>query len=164
MTTPLWVPTPERAARANLTTFARTAERRFERRFPDYASLYQFSIERPADFWQAMWDFGGIRGSQGERVVEHLDRMPGAKFFPDARLNFAENVLRRKDAAVAVVFNGEGRVQRSLTFAELYSQSCGMAAALRALGVCPGDRIAGCVPNVPEAVIAAIAAAAIGAV
>ena len=164
MTSPLWVPTPERVARAKVTAFARTAERRVERKFPDYRSLYQFSIERPADFWRAVWDFAGIRGSMGERLVENLDAMPGAQFFPDATLNFAENLLRRRDAGAAIVFNGEGRVQRSLTYAELYAQTCGVAVALRESGVQAGDRVAGFVPNIPEAVIAALGAAAIGAV
>jgi acetoacetyl-CoA synthetase len=122
------------------------------------------SIEQPGEFWQAVWDFAGIRGSMGERAVEHLNRMPGAQFFPDARLNFAENLLRRRDATTAIVFNGEQRIQRSLTFAELYSLVCGAATALREAGVRPGDRVAGFLPNIPETVVAALAAAAIGAV
>ena len=161
---PLWQPSAERISRARLTSFARTAERRVQQRFPDYPSLYSFSIEEPAEFWRTVWDFCGIRGAAGERTVEHLDRMPGARFFPDATLNFAENLLRRRDGATAIVFNGEGRVQRSLTFAELYTQVCGAALALRDAGVRPGDRVAGFLPNVPEAMIAALGAAAIGAV
>ena len=161
---PLWVPSPERVSRARLTTFARTLERRFERRLPDYASLYRLSIERPGEFWPAVWDFAGVRGAMGERGVEHLERMPGAQFFPDARLNFAENLLRRRDATPAIVFNGEQRVQRSLTFAELHAQVCGAATALRDAGVRPGDRVAGFLPNIPETIVAALAAAAIGAV
>jgi acetoacetyl-CoA synthetase len=159
-----WVPSPERIARAKLTAFARTAERRFEQKFPDYQSLYRLSIERPADFWRAVWDFCVIRGSMGERLVENLDSMPGAQFFPDARLSFAENLLRRRDTTAAIVFNGEHRVQRSLTFAELYAQTCGAAAALRDAGVRPGDRVAGFLPNLPEAIVAALGTAAIGAV
>jgi acetoacetyl-CoA synthetase len=142
----------------------RVAERRFERRFPHYASLHRFSIERPADFWCAVWDFTRVRGSMGARVLEDPDRFPGAQFFPDARLNFAENLLRRRDAATAIVFNGEGRVQRSLTFAELFSQVCGVAVALKEAGIRPGDRVAAFVPNIPEAIVAALGAAAVGAV
>ena len=164
MTEPLWTPSTERIARARLTAFARVAERRFDEKFPDYSSLYQFSIDRPGDFWHAMWDFGGIRGDMGERVVEHIDRMPGARFFPEARINFAENILRRRDASPAMIFNGEHRIQRSLTFAELHAQACGMAAALKAAGVRPGDRVAAVMPNIPETVVAALGAAAIGAV
>jgi acetoacetyl-CoA synthetase len=147
-----------------MTSFARTLERRVEHRLPDYASLHRLSIDRPGEFWQAVWDFTGIRGSRGERAVEHLDRMPGAQFFPDARLNFAENLFRRRDATTAIVFNGEPGIQRSLTFGELYAQVCGAATALREAGVGPGDRVAGFLPNIPEAVVAALAAAAIGAV
>jgi acetoacetyl-CoA synthetase len=66
---------------------------RFEVPITDYSSLYEFSISRPEDFWQLMWEFGGVRGTMGARIVENLDRMPGAVFFPDATLNFAENLL-----------------------------------------------------------------------
>ena len=164
MQEPLWEPSAERIARAKLTAFARVAERRFEQKFPDYASLYRFSIDRRADFWRAVWDFTHIKGSMGERVIEHPDRMPGARFFPDAQLSFAENLLRRRDGTTAIVFNGEGKVQRSLTFAELFAQVCGVAVALRDAGIRPGDRVAAFVPNIPEAIIAALGAAAVGAV
>jgi acetoacetyl-CoA synthetase len=160
----MWTPSQERIARAKLTSFARVAERRFEQRFPDYPSLYHFSIERPAEFWRAVWDFTGVRGSMGDRIIEHPDRMPGAQFFPDARLNFAENLLRRRDGATAILFNGEGRVQRSLTFAELFAQVSGVAAALKEAGIRAGDRVAAFVPNMPEAIVAALGAAAVGAV
>ena len=161
---PLWQPSAERIARAKLTAFSRVAERRFERKFPDYASLYRFSIDRPADFWRAVWDFTRIRGSMGERVIGHPDRMPGAQFFPDARLNFAENLLRRRDGTTAIVFNGEGKVQRSLTFAEVFAQSCGVAVALKEAGIQAGDRVAAFIPNIPEAIVAALGTAAVGAV
>jgi acetoacetyl-CoA synthetase len=139
-------------------------ERRFGQEFPDYTGLHRFSIQRPGDFWDAMWDTGGIRGSKGERLTDRLDSMTGARFFPEATLNFAENLLRRRDNATAIIFNGEQRVQRSLTFAELHAQACGFAAALRSAGVRAGDRVAAFIPNVPEAVVAALGAAAIGAV
>jgi acetoacetyl-CoA synthetase len=151
-------------ARAKLTAFARVAERRFERTFPDYASLHRFSTDRADDFWRAVWDFTRIRGWMGERVLEGPDRMPGARFFPDARINFAENLLRRRDGSTAIVFNGEGRIQSSLTFAELFAQVCGAAMAFKDAGVRPGDRVAAFVPNIPESIVAALGAAAIGAV
>jgi acetoacetyl-CoA synthetase len=160
----IWEPSPERIARAKVTAFARVAERRFEQKFPDYASLYRFSIVRPQDFWRAVWDFTRVRGSMGDRIIGHPGRMPGAGFFPDARLNFAENLLRRRDGTAAIVFNGEGRVQRSLTFAELFAQACGVAVALKDAGIRPGDRVAAFVPNIPEAIVAALGAAAVGAV
>ncbi len=164
MNGPLWTPGPERIAHARMTAFMRAVESRYDLRVRDYASLYDFSIDRMPDFWRLMWEFGGIRGDVGERVVEDPDRMPGARFFPDATLNFAENLLRRRDGDIAIVFSGEGRVRRSLTFAELYGAAVGFGAALRRAGIRPGDRVAGYVPNMPEAIIAALGAAAVGAV
>ncbi len=71
-------------------------ESRFDLAIADYAALYDFSVSRPEDFWRLMWDFGGVRGTMGERIVENLDRMPGATFFPDATLNFADNLLANR--------------------------------------------------------------------
>jgi acetoacetyl-CoA synthetase len=161
---PLWIPSPERVARARMTSFMRDVERQWRVEIPDYKTLYQFSIERPEDFWHSMWEFSGIRGAMGERVAVDLDRMRGARFFPDATLNFAENLLRRRDTGVALVFNGENARSRTLTFAELYAEVGRFARALRAMGIRPGDRVAGYLPNMPEAIVAALAAAAVGAV
>jgi acetoacetyl-CoA synthetase len=130
----------------------------------DYTDLYRFSLDRFEDFWRLVWEFGGITGTMGRVVVEHPDRMPGARFFPDAHLNFAENLLRERDSRVAIVFNGEGQHHRTLTFADLFGAVTSFATALRREGIQPGDRIAGYVPNMPEAIIAALGAAAIGAV
>jgi acetoacetyl-CoA synthetase len=131
---------------------------------PDYPALYEFSIDRPAEFWRAVWKFCDIRGEMGDRVVIDLEKMPGARFFPDARLNFAANLLRRRDDTPALMFNGEGQRPRSVTHRELYSQVTRFATALRSAGVAPGDRVAGYMPNLPETVVAALGAAAIGAV
>jgi len=161
---PLWTPSSERVARARMTAFMRAVEARYDIRVPDYATLYDFSIQRFDDFWQLMWDFGEIRGTMGEHIVEHPDRMPGARFFPDAQLNFAENLLRRRDDGMAIIFKGEERPLRTLTHAELSAAVAGFAAGLRREGIRPGDRVAGYVPNVPEAIIAALGAAAVGAV
>jgi acetoacetyl-CoA synthetase len=160
----LWIPSPERVERARMMAFMRAVEARYDIRVRDYASLYRFSIDRFEDFWRLMWEFGEIAGTMGERIAEHPDRMPGARFFPDSRLNFAENLLRVRDGRVAVVFNGEGQHHRTLTFAELFAAVTSFASALRREGIQPGDRIAGYVPNMPEALIAALGAAAIGAV
>ena len=164
MAAPLWIPSAERVAQAQLTRFTRGLEGRWDIRLPDYEALHRFSIERTADFWTSMWDFGGIIGRRGHRIVEHPDRMPGARFFPDARLNFAENLLRRRDDRIAIVFSGEGRRNSTLTFARLFELVSAFAAGLRRMGVAPGDRVAGYVANTPEAVIAALGSAAIGAV
>ncbi len=129
-----------------------------------YPELYQFSIDRPEDFWRLMWEFGGIRGTMGERVVADLDRMPGATFFPDATLNFTENLLVRRDDSPALICKGEDRATRSMSWAELHDAVVRFATALLREGVRPGDRVAGYLPNIPETIVAALGAAAIGAV
>ena len=160
---PLWEPSSDRIARARLTEFKKQLETVSGRPLSTYDDLYRFSIERPADFWREVWTFCGIRGDMGSRVVDDRKKMPGARFFPDARLNFAENMLRRRDNTPAVVFNGEGR-RREMTHRELAENVGRVASALRGLGIRPGDRIAGYMPNLPETIIAALGAAAVGAV
>ena len=130
----------------------------------DYAVLYDFSVSRPEDFWRLMWEFGGVRGTMGQRIVENLDRMPGAVFFPDATLNFADNLLADRSSSPALIFKGEDRPLRVLTRAELYQAVAGFAEGLRREGIKPGDRVAGYLPNLPEAIVAALGAAAVGAV
>ena len=162
---PLWTPSPERIARANLTRFIREVEERWALRIADYDALWTFSVERPEQFWSSMWEFGGVLAeTKGDRVVDDLDRMPGARFFPEARLNFAENLLRPSGNPDALVFHGEDRVRRSMTRDELRAGVARTAAALRASGVAAGDRVAGYLPNMPEAIVAALAAASIGAI
>ena len=164
MTAPLWTPSPERIAHAKMTQFMRHVEKTWTVEVPDYAALHRFSIDRPQDFWRSMWDFGGIIGEQGERVIERPGEMPGARYFPDGRLNFAENLLRRNDDEPAIIFNGEVRRHRTVTHAELRREVAAFASALRRAGVQPGDRVGGYLPNLPETIIAALGAAAIGAV
>jgi len=130
-----------------------------------YPAFYRWTLEHPEQFWRSLWKFAGVRASAvGERVLVDGDRMPGAKWFPEARLNFAENLLRRRDATTAIVFWGEDKVKRRLTWRELYDQVSRLAQALRAAGVKPGDRVAGYLPNMPEGVTAMLAAASLGAV
>jgi acetoacetyl-CoA synthetase len=164
MDAPLWIPSGERISGARLTAFMRSAGAAHGVVFSAYDDLYRFSIEHPADFWRSVWRFCGIRGEMGERAVVDLHRMPGARFFPDGRLNFAENLLRRQDAEPALIFNGEGRRRETWTHAQLYLAVGQFAAALRKAGVRPGDRVAGYMPNMPETIVAALGAAAIGAV
>lgn len=162
---PLWQPSPERIARAAITEFAADVGRAHGVDLPDYDALYDWSIAHPEAFWSHVWDFCGvIAETKGDRVLIDGDRMTAARFFPDARLNFAENLLRRRDDGVAIVFRGEDKVQRRLTFAELYDRVARLARALHAQGVVPGDRVAGYLPNMPETVIAMLATASIGAV
>ena len=164
MTRPLWTPSPERIARTRMTAFVNAVEARYGHRFTTYSELHDWSVRHRDDFWRLMWEFASMLGTRGERVVEHPERIPGARFFPDARINFAENLLRRRDDAPAIVFRGEGGSRRTLSFRELHDAVAGFAAGLRQAGIVPGDRVAGYVPNIPEAVIAALGTAAIGAV
>jgi acetoacetyl-CoA synthetase len=161
---PIWVPSAERVAAANMTAFLDRVRDEWDRSIFGYSQLYEFSVARPDAFWQTMWEFGGVRGVRGERVLEGLDRMPGARFFPDARLNFAENLLRRDDDSPAIVFTSEAGFAWTVTWAELGRDVGRFAAALQDAGVERGDRVAGYLPNLPQTVIAALGTAAIGAV
>jgi acetoacetyl-CoA synthetase len=161
---PLWQPSPERIAQTNLTAFIGFVRERYGVEIGDYAALYRWSIENPERFWQTVWSWGGVIGTPGDTVVIDKDRMPGAKWFPEARLNFAENLLRRRDDDVALVFWGEDRVKTSVTYRALYDQVSQLAQALRNAGVLAGDRVAGYLPNMPAAVIAMLATTSLGAI
>jgi len=163
----LWQPAPERIARANITEFARRAAAAAGRSFPDYAALWRWSNEEREAFWRAVWDYAGVVGTRGERTLVDAGRMPGARWFPDARLNFAENLLTRRpagDAGDALVFRGEDKLARRVAHAELVAATSRVAAALKAAGVAAGDRVAAYVPNMPEAIQAMLGATSIGAV
>src|SRR5690242_953102 len=161
---PLWRPSQERIEEANLTRFARQAIRDWKLEFNDYPAFYRWTVDRPEQFWDSLWKFAGVRAStKGSRVIVDAGLMPGARWYPDARLNFAENLLRRRDASTAIVFWGENRVKRRLTHRELADQVARIARGLRALGVKPGDRVAAYLPNMPEAIAAMLAAASLGA-
>jgi acetoacetyl-CoA synthetase len=161
---PLWIPSAARVASANMTAFMRAIEQRWGMPIPAYADLYAFSIAEPERFWRSVWEFGAVRGTPGERTIVDGDRMPGARFFPDARLNVAENLLRRDDDGPAIIFTGESRVQLTISAAELRRDVARFARALRAAGIRAGDRVAGFLPNLPHAVVAALGSAAVGAV
>ena len=161
----LWQPSPERIADANLTRFAALVRERHGVSAGDYAALHRWSIEDRAAFWTAIWEYGAVIGDRGDGpALVDGDRMPGAKWFPAARLNFAENLLRRRDDAPGIVFRGEDRVRLSLSFRQIHDAVSMVAQALRAAGVAKGDRVAGYLPNMPEAVIAMLATASIGAI
>ncbi len=170
MSVPLWSPSPERVARANLTRFAAQY-----RPGVDYAGLWGWSVAEPEAFWPAIWEFGGViaaprpGGTPWERVFQGDGRMKppadpgGPRWFVGAELNFAENLLRFDDDREALVFWNELGRQRALSFRELRLEVARWAAALRTSGVVPGDRVAGLLPNLPETVIAMLATASLGA-
>lgn len=165
MAAPLWTPSPERVASARLTAFIEHLHRIGAGRFDDYGALHDFSVRNRERFWTAVWDFCGVLAeTRGERGLVDGDRMPGAQFFPDARLNFAQNLLRRRDDSPAMIFQAEDRGGRTLSWRELYDGVSRVAAMLRTAGVGPGDRVGGYMPNLPETMIASLGAAAIGAI
>ncbi len=161
----LWEPSAERKAQANLTRFIHEVNTRWSAGCSDHPSLYAWSIREPEKFWQSVWSFTGVIGEMGAGpYLADGDKMPGARWFPNARLNFAANLLRQRDHETALVFWGENKVRRKLSFAELYDQVSVTAQALRAMGVKPGDRVAAFMPNMPEAIVALLAATSIGAI
>ncbi len=165
MNKPIWEPSPERVERANLHRFKRfVRESTGNDDIGSYAPLYEFSIRQPEKFWSLVWEFCGIR-AQGEFTPVLIDRekMPGAHWFPGVRLNFAQNLLRFKDDRAAIIFRNEWGHKRELTYAELHAQVGRLAHALKQAGVGVGDRVAGFMPNIPETVIAMLAATSLGA-
>ncbi len=163
--TPLWQPSADRIAGTTLTAFTRELETRCGVSLPDFAALHAFSVTETEKFWDVFWDFAGIIAeTKGERILIDGDKMPGAQFFPDAKLNFAENLLRRRDDSDALVFWAEDKVKRRMTWAELHALVSKLSQALKACGVGPGDRVAGFVPNMPETIAAMLAATSLGAI
>jgi len=161
--TPSWQPSPERAASSALAAFARLARERFGVA-DGYAALHAWSCAAPEQFWPLVWDTLGIVGDRGERVVEPGATMADARFFPDARLSFAENLLRRRDDSIALVACSIEGARRTLTSAELSREVARVADGLRALGLQRGERVVAALPNSLEAVIAMLAANAVGAI
>ena len=161
----LWKPSPERTARANLTSFMRQVNQNRGTGFKDYPELYRWSVENIEDFWAEMWQYADPLVSKPyERVIENPERMPGAKFFPGAELNFAANLLRFRDGHEAIVARNEKGDIRRLSYAELYDQVARVAKALKEMGVEKGDRVVGFMPNIPETVVAMLASTSLGAV
>jgi acetoacetyl-CoA synthetase len=137
---------------------------KYNQDFTEYEPLYQWSIENIPDFWASMWEFAEIKASRSyDQVIDDVTKMPGAKWFSGARLNFAENLLRYRDDQVALIFKGEDQATVRMTYAELYDEVARVAKSLRAAGVQVGDRVCGLMPNMPETIIAMLAATSIGA-
>ena len=159
----LWKPSEERVKSTNMYRFMNFVNEKLGKNFTGYASMYQWSIENIAQFWTLMWEFAEIKASKPyDQVIDDVNKMPGAKWFSGARLNFAENLLRYKDDRVALIFKGEDQPSIKMTYAELYAEVARVAKSLRQAGVKPADRVAGFMPNMPESIIAMLAAASVG--
>jgi acetoacetyl-CoA synthetase len=155
---PLWTPSPERAAQTRLAAFMKRAGKK------SYDELHAWSVNESEAFWNLLWEFAGVRGTRKGPTLIRKNEMPGAQWFPEARLNFAENLLRERDDSDALVFWGEDRVKKRLTKNQLYQLVSRLAQALAAAGVKKGDRVAGYLPNLPESIAATLATASLGAV
>ncbi len=161
----LWKPSEDRINRSNMHRFMNMVNEKYKKTFAEYNHLYQWSIENIPDFWALMWDFARIKASKPyNRVVDDPSRMLGVNWFSGARLNFAENLLRFKDDRTAIIFKGEARDSIKITYAELYDETARIADAMKKIGVTVGDRVVGFMPNMPETVIAMLAATSLGAV
>ncbi len=160
---PLWTPSPERVASSRLDAFRKAAEQRSGKTITDFRALHAWSVADREGFWSLVWDTSGVIGEKGARLLED-DRMPGARFFPDSRLNFAQNLLRGEGAGEAIVFRGEDKVERRLSWDDLTGLVSRLQQALKAEGIGVGDRVAGMMPNMPETVAIMLAAASLGAV
>ncbi|WP_280235550.1 acetoacetate--CoA ligase [Nocardia cyriacigeorgica] len=161
---PQWVPTDRDIAEARVTDFARFVTARTGVPTPDYAALWQWSVDDLPGFWRALWDYFDLGEVAGEVLAE--ETMPGARWFPGTRLNYVDQVVRRAraDRPAIVQLSDGGEEVTEVSWTELIDRTAAFARTLRALGVRPGDRVAGYLPNVAEAVIAFLGTAAIGAV
>lgn len=166
----LWQPSPEQRERTQMMAFLRTVEDKFQLDFSndntsdEYAALHAWSIAEKEKFWSLLWDEFAVIGSKGERVVVNGEKMPGAEWFPDAEINFAENLLRFRDNRPALVFTNEHGERTEITYAELYLATAQLAAKLKQQGVQAGDRVAGMLPNCIETIVAMLATTSLGAV
>jgi acetoacetyl-CoA synthetase len=164
MRSPLWIPSEERKQKANITRFIEQVNAWYRLNIGSYAELYRWSVEQIPDFWAAMWEFATIKESQHyDQVVEDLSKFPGTRWFPGARLSFAENLLRYRDDRLAFIFKGETQVSRTMTYMELYDAVARLAQSLRESGVGVGDRVVGYMPNLIETAVSMLAATSLGA-
>jgi acetoacetyl-CoA synthetase len=164
MKEPLWRPSSDRIARANMTAYMTHVNNRFGTDFSDYFELQRWSVTNIPNFWESAWDFLDIKASRRfDAVVDNLTKFPGARWFPGARLNFAENLLRYRDNKTAFVFKSETRPSVTTTYASLYRTVGRLSSALSLAGVTQNDRVAAYMPNIAETGIAMLSATALGA-
>lgn len=161
----LWQPSANQIAQTPVERFRQQVNIDFGENLQSYTELHAWSIKNPESFWASVWTFTDIISEhRGDTVLENPAAMPGAKWFPDARLNYAQNLLRRRDDAVAIIFRPENGQEQTVSYAQLNAQVASLARAFKSAGVTVGDKVAGFVPNMPQAIIAMLAASSIGAV
>ena len=164
MSQPLWTPSPERIEQTNVTSLINKINADWDVSLTNSEHLHQFSVTEMEKFWRSLIEYAELNGETwtGPELVDR-NKLPGAKWFPEARFNYAENILKRRDDADAFVFWGENKVKRRMSFKTLYDQVSSISQALKGMGVGPGDKVAGYLPNLPETIIATLAAASLGA-
>ena len=161
----LWKPSDESIRQSNMHRFMLFINSTYNQKFTQYMPLYAWSVRNIPDFWASLWEFADIiHSTPYDQVVDDLAKMPGAHWFSGAHLNFAENLLRHRDGQTALIFKGEGQPSVKITYAQLYDEVARIAKSLRAMGIKPGDRVVGFLPNMPHAIIAMLAATSIGAI
>ena len=162
---PMWQPSEEQRERTQMMAFMRTVESKYQQNFGgDYEQFHAWSVQQKEQFWSLLWDEFAVIGKKGERVLIDGEKMPGASWFPDAELNFAENLLRYRDAQAALVFTNEHGARTEISYTELYQATAELAAKLQQQGVQAGDRVAGMLPNCIETIVAMLATTSLGAV
>ncbi len=165
MKEPLWRPSWDRIENANITEFIEFVNTRYDLLIADYDGLYEWSINNIEDFWESIWFFGKIQASKDySSILEDIQKRPGAKWFPGARLNFAENLLKIRDSSEAFVFKGETKFPVRMTYSELYESVNILSKSLYNFGIRPGDRVVAYMPNIPDTAIAMLATTSIGGV
>jgi acetoacetyl-CoA synthetase len=164
MTKPIWTPSAERVQKTKLTEFIAYVASRWDSNVKTYDDLYLFSVTCLDAFWDSIWEFFSVIGDKGTDIVVNATSVKDAKWFPQAQLNFAENLLKKRDDDIAIVARNESGARREMSWRELYDNVSRVRQALLAVGVKPGDRVAGCLPNVPEAAIALLATTSVGAI
>jgi len=162
--TPLWSPDKKQLEQANLTRFIKYVEESTGKKITDYETLYQWSIDEKESFWSLLWDFCEIIGHKGDLVLVNGDDIEKATWFPDATLNFAQNLLRERSDNTAITFKAEDQLEYQLSFNELYGQVAAVAAWLKKQGVVKGDQVAAYLPNMPETIVTMLATTSLGAI
>ncbi|MEJ2428010.1 MAG: acetoacetate--CoA ligase [Deltaproteobacteria bacterium] len=161
----LWQPSDQRIKNTNIYHFMKYVNSRHGKNFAKYDDLYEWSTEESGAFWATLWDYAEVIHSRSyDQVVDDINKMPGARWFEGAHLNFTENLLQYRDDRIALSFKGESRPTLSITYNQLYRQVAGLAKSLRYMGIKSGDRIAGFMPNMIETVVAMLAVTSIGAI
>jgi len=161
----MWQPTEEQINNSQMMDYMQLVNQKFGLSLKKYSQLYDWSIEKAEDFWGSFWEYSQIiHHSPYSQVVDDLGKMPGAKWFDGATLNFTENLLRYRDDKIAIHFYGEDGTQSSLSYRELHDQVSRLARSMREMGIVKNDRVAGFMPNIPETIITMLATASIGAI